>query len=74
MFESYKIQTIVEFNQEASNFEALGIMNVMQDAITIELIMITPQTGINDAKELSGTFNPKATGITAIIAKKARLE
>ena len=49
-------------------------MNVMQDAITIELIMITPQTGINDAKELSGTFNPKATGTTAIIAKKARLE
>ncbi len=65
---------LVEFNQVESNLEVLGIMNAMYDEITIELIIIIPQTGINDSKKLPGTFNPKDTGITRIIATKARLE
>ena len=46
----------------------------MYDGITIALIMITPQTGIKDAMELSGTFNPKAIGIATMTATRARLE
>jgi hypothetical protein len=65
---------LVGFNQEVSNFEVFGIMNVMYDGITMALIIIIPQIGINEPKVLSGMFNPKAIGMATITATKARLE
>ena len=49
-------------------------MNVIQVGITMALIIITPQTGMNETMELRGMFNPKAIGIATITATRARLE
>ena len=66
--------TVVEFNHEANALDAFGMMNVMQDGITIALIKIIPQTGTNVPNMLSGMFNPKAIGIATETAITARLE
>ncbi len=48
-------------------------MNVIYDGITIALIIIIPQIGMNEAMELSGMFNPKTIGIATETAMRARL-